>query len=156
VNISGVVALFAGGKSTCVRQADGAVSCWGLRAGPANSTASPTVVPGFENAISIALSQGFLFGCAAYPEEPPKCWAGGSYSMFGVRGNGDVSDGLQAPVVGMGDGQLVESPDGFIGVGAVCAVDTAGVAFCWGNNQSGHLGNASPDSALFPERVLFP
>jgi hypothetical protein len=56
----------------------------------------------------------------------------------------------------MGAAKTLDSVDGLGDTPAICAVDTQGVAFCWGSNQRNHLGKASPDDAFFPTRVGFP
>jgi len=37
-----------------------------------------------------------------------------------------------------------------------CALDSAGVAYCWGNNADGALGNGTRRSSLVPTRVVMP
>lgn len=143
-DVRDVVALTAGGNHTCTLQRNGVVRCWGdnfngqLGSGVVGaavgqrSSSSPVV--GLNDAI--AISAGRAHTCALLQRGDVACWG---WNLFGQLGNGasvTVEDVYAPrPVVGLTDVVSVG-----VGVHHLCAVDTVGTVWCWGDNEFGQLG----------------
>jgi alpha-tubulin suppressor-like RCC1 family protein len=81
--------------------------------------------------------------------ESGQVWCRGA-NKAGQLGDGTTKDREgYAPVKGLTN-KVVE-----LGLGREhgCSLDTAGVVYCWGGNQSGQLGSGDKKSALMPVRV---
>lgn len=85
-----IVALAAGGDTSCALQSSGRVLCWGGNAagqlGPGATGAmrnAPIVVRGLDDAIAIAL--GRRFACAARKRGDVVCWGSNEHGALGPR-----------------------------------------------------------------------
>ncbi len=133
-----LVALAAGGNSTCAVLADGTARCWGdnrvgqLGDGTTTSSVTPVAVSGLSDAI--AISTGYEFSCAIH--------SGGSVSCWGAGGNGHLGNGASndssVPVDVTGLTGAVEIRVGFT---TACALRDDGTVWCWG--RGGELGNST-------------
>ncbi len=162
-----VRALFGGGNGAyCALLTSGAVDCWGdgyygqLGDGTFYTTgndgsATPVVVEGIggsgalEGVTSLlGSSVGF---CAVLTSGEVDCWGNG---YFGELGDGTFyttgNEGSASPVAvdGVGGAGVLEGVttlwddgDGFYG--AYCASLTSGAVDCWGNGNSGALGDGT-------------
>jgi alpha-tubulin suppressor-like RCC1 family protein len=139
----------AGVEHSCAAWADGRVSCWGstrFTANP-NPTGSPnaTPVPNIQTAVSVA--SGSYHSCAIVKNGDVYCWGENS---SGELGQGVVSPlgtakrvlGLARPIVQLALGNKFS-----------CALDVDRVAWCWGFNVAGQLGNSTFVSSSLPQRV---
>jgi hypothetical protein len=140
------VALAAGAQHTCGLTSDGVASCWGrndrgqLGDGTTNLRTVPTAVLTQERFRSIGAG-GSSIGqtCALTTNGAAWCWGDGER---GQLGNGtrdivahplpvEVSGSLTLSAISVGHGRHV------------CALTSAGAAFCWGENAFGGLGNGT-------------
>ena len=101
--------------------------------GDANEIATPSVNAGFQASISA----GAYHTCAVLGNGAVKCWGRNDVGQLGNRSNVSRSypvqvAGLTADVIGISAGRT-----------HTCAVTINGAAKCWGDNQSGQLGNGS-------------
>lgn len=132
---SGVAAIVASITTTCALLDSGAVKCWGDLYGSDGNSASPTVVEGLESGVT-AISIGAHHGCAIV-NGGVKCW--GRNDDLGQLGNASSDDSAKAvSVTGLDSGVS----DIAVGDNSSCAV-VKGFVKCWGNNQSGMLGNGT-------------
>jgi alpha-tubulin suppressor-like RCC1 family protein len=101
--------------------------------GDANEIATPSINAGFQASISA----GAYHTCAVLGNGAVKCWGRNDVGQLGNRSN--VSRSYPVQVAGL--------TAGVIGISAgrthTCAVTISGAAKCWGDNQSGQLGNGS-------------
>ncbi len=139
-------AISAGGKQTCAIVNDGTAKCWGNneygQLGNGDRllpSSTPVDVTGLGSGVSW-ISTGNTHICAVQ-NGTGKCWGDNTH---GKLGDGTNTESRSAPV------DVVDSDDniltGVIAISAgtlhTCAV-VGGGAKCWGNNQSGQLGNGT-------------
>jgi alpha-tubulin suppressor-like RCC1 family protein len=147
-------AISAGVAHTCALTASGAAYCWGdnsrgsLGDGTGVSSADPVPVAG---GLSFAfLSASGPQSCGITPSGAAYCWGDNVYGQLGTGSYGIVET---APVAVTGG--IAFSRVGTGGAGT-CGVSTSGVAYCWGDNGGGTLGDGSVPGHPYPRPVLLP
>ncbi|MEN8375133.1 MAG: Ig-like domain-containing protein [Gemmatimonadota bacterium] len=126
---------------SCAIAMDGAAWCWGsdgfgqLGDGNQGFSAVPVLVAGGLRFQTISV--GDITSCGVAAGGDIHCWGS---NVFGQLGIGDLSmDRSPVPV-------RAETPAGVafkgvaVGSGHVCAIDTQGVLYCWGDDHRGQLG----------------
>ncbi len=100
---------------------------------------------------AVALAAGDVHACVLDDLGRAFCWGSG---RFGRLGNGGTTDSpIPVPVT---------LPNGvtFTAISAntshTCALDTTGVAWCWGGGYAGRLGNGAVTDQTTPVRVTMP
>lgn len=142
VNLTGVAKVAAAGDSTCALKKDGTVQCWGDNTqgqlGDNTTTFHATAAPvqGLTDVTQIAAT---FFGiCALNKAGEVYCWGDNSEGLSGL---GTSANNTLVPT---------KVPD-LAGVAALgngpsayhfCAVLNDGSARCWGDANSGQIGNA--------------
>lgn len=155
---SGVVSISAGYDSTCALTGAGAVWCWGyngmgqLGDGTFTQTSTPVrVLDSTGNApLSgiVGISAGQYHTCAVTNDGAALCWGD---NAKGELGNGtEVGSNLPVAVSRLSSGV------GSISAGSrfTCATTIAGGAWCWGEGDSGQLGNGASVDSSTPQAVL--
>lgn len=138
---AGVTAIAAGGQGTCALMAAGAVKCWG------NSRLVPEEVGGLAQPVT-AISVGNGHACARTAPGGLQCWG---LNVFGQLGDGSLlTTDTPVDVWGMDAGVSMLAAGDYY----TCAITEAGAASCWGNNDSGQLGNGEAGYALTPQWVV--
>jgi alpha-tubulin suppressor-like RCC1 family protein len=152
----GAQTVAAGLYHTCALDAAGAAWCWGVndqgRLGDGTTTARPSPVPVSGGITFASLTAGGAHTCGLDAAGRAWCWGSNG---FGQVGDVTMRDERLEPVaVGAPAGG---SPLTFSLVTAgwthTCGLGTNGVAWCWGNNTSGQLGNLTPTEARRPTQV---
>ena len=95
----------------------------------------------------LSLSQ--RHGCGIDTAGQTWCWG---FGLGGQLGNGANADSA-TPVAVAGGHRFVHVDAGSDGL-LSCALDNAGIAWCWGPGDSGGLGNGTTDGANTPTQVL--
>lgn len=93
---------------------------------------------------------GDTFSCGIY-ESQPYCWGG---NVNGTLGNGLTADSptpVQVTTSGVLSGKAIVDISG--GFTHTCALDANGLAYCWGSNTSGQLGDGTTTPSLVPVAV---
>ncbi len=152
---SGVVALGAGDNDTCAVLASGGIKCWGTNdfgeLGDATTIErdSPVDVAGLDSAAT-AVTSRLGHTCALLATGAVECWGRG---LEGELDNGsELSSSAPVFVSGL--------TSGAIGVAAgslhTCAALATGGVKCWGQDDSGEVGDGtfSPTNRLKPVNVL--
>ncbi len=150
--------LSAGYGSTCGVATTGAAYCWGanqagqLGNGTKLGFATPVAVNEFgplkaalanrRAALGILghaarISAGAFHSCVVTADHSAYCWGS---NESGQLGNGMVGDTSAVPVAVVGGHQFAMVS---AGSNTTCGVTTVGVAFCWGSNFQGALGNGT-------------
>ena len=151
----GVKALTGGGYHACALTTKGAPKCWGyngegeLGNNTKVNSAVPVAVYSLSKGIK-ALSAGSYSTCGLTTKNTVKCWG---YNGDGELGDGTTTSSLK-PVATVGLGKKVKA----IAFGDIhgCAVNTSGLAKCWGYNGYGALGDNTTTSSSTPVEVYNP
>jgi alpha-tubulin suppressor-like RCC1 family protein len=152
----------AGALHTCAVRPDNSVVCWGDNlfgqlgvtlmkpdGGVATLSKIPVVVPSV-TAASVSAGEGHT--CAITTNGGAVCW-GSNYD--GQIGNGSPTSEPPVPptpVSGFGTGVAML----VAGDNHNCAVTTAGVMWCWGDNTAGELGDGTMQNRTTPVPVISP
>lgn len=148
-----VVAISAGGATTCAVVADGSVYCWGnnqygqIGDGTTERRLTPARVTGLANATSVSASSAHV--CATSGAGTVVCWGWEYHGRLG-NGAGSVNGYQMTPV----EVSLV-APATQIATGGDfgCARLTTGRIACWGGNDYGQLGTGSQVYSSVPVLV---
>ncbi len=152
LTISGItdaVAVDAGGAHVCALLSDASVRCWGsntngqLGGGRLSSDRSPTPIPALGITDAAAIATGEDHTCVGLVDGTIKCWG---WNSFGQLGNGSM-----APITGQPEDSflpvLVQGVSGATTISAgykhSCAAFADGTLRCWGQNDSGQLGDGT-------------
>jgi len=95
-------------------------------------------------------TSGTFGACLVMVGGPVRCWGD---NCNGQLATGDTTPSL-TPIAALGLPTTVTSTS-LIGSGG-CAVTSGGVAYCWGANTSGSVGDGSTSQRLTPVEVLRP
>lgn len=162
VNTSGVLsgktitAISAGVSHSCAI-ADGQVYCWGSNSGGqlGNGGTSQSLIPvavsgNMSTKTATSISAGWEHSCAV-ADGLAYCWGLGT---FGRLGNNSTSQQTSPVAVTAAAGILLNKTVTKITAGNVhsCAI-ADGLAYCWGWNGNGELGDSSTNQSLVPVAV---
>ena len=150
---SGVRAVSVGWDVSCALMQDATVRCWGSNSrgqlgdgGATQVQYAPATVPGLTGVV--AVSAGGVHVCALLEGGTVKCWG---YNAYGQVGNGSMdAAGVFQPtdVVGLSNVTAIEA-----GGYHSCAITSSGGAVCWGQDQSGQLGDGANQNSATPVAV---
>jgi alpha-tubulin suppressor-like RCC1 family protein len=154
---SGVVAVSAGMDHTCALTAAGGVKCWGrnnngqLGNGTTTDSHVPVDVVGLSSGVR-AISAGREYACAINGAGGLKCWGENAFGALGDNNDYPTENFVSSPVdvVGLSSGVQAVSTGQY----TTCAITSTGGVKCWGENESGELGNGSMTNSLIPSDVV--
>ncbi|HET7565899.1 MAG TPA: Ig-like domain-containing protein [Gemmatimonadaceae bacterium] len=139
--------LSTSGQHSCGVTTSGSAYCWGWNnhgqlgiGATADSALTPALVAGNHTFARVIAAQGFT--CGLTPAGAAYCWGNNS---SGQLGNGTIGGSSRVPVAVAG-GLTFSSLDMFSSDSLhshVCGLTTSGVAYCWGDNQHGQLGDGT-------------
>jgi len=142
----------SGRAHTCALTTAGAVKCWGhnnigqLGDGSTTQRWTPVAVAGLGSGV-VSVAAGDYHTCALTTAGAVQCW--------GNNNLGQLGDGSTTPsstpvaVAGLGSGVVSVAA----GSTHTCALTTAGGVQCWGENNSGKLGDGSTSKRTTPVAV---
>ena len=152
-----IVAVAAGDNHSCALSAEGAVLCWGVNANgqlgngvlaepgptPAFSATPVAIVGPLANRKVTAIAAGGNNTCAVAEGGEVYCWGDNSAGQLGI---GAAGAARPTPTRVLPKGLLVGRTVTQLVVGDlhVCALDSQGLAFCWGSNAFGQVGSGVP------------
>jgi alpha-tubulin suppressor-like RCC1 family protein len=154
-----LIQISVGDTHACALDSAGAAYCWGfggLGASGVQDSAVPVAVDtsGVLAGQTLAqISAGESVTCAVGTAGAAYCWGDGA---DGALGDGSGSGLAYVPVAVDTGGVLAGKALVQVSVGAqfhVCAVDSAGAAYCWGNGSDGVLGDGSESGSAVPVAV---
>lgn len=150
--------LVAGPMHACALTAAGAAWCWGGNAagqlgnGTITGGATPGAVAG--GLAFRQLSAGTAHTCGLTADGSAWCWGSNAEGQLGAPTVADSCGGIPcstAPVAVTGGLRFATISAG----GAhTCAIATDRVAYCWGGNGAGQLGDGTTASSAMPVRVV--
>ena len=158
-----VKSLAVGSFSNCAIASDDLAYCWGANSDGQlgdNSTISrleptPLYMLGYLSGKTIKeVSLSEYHGCAIASDDLAYCWG---WNYYGQLGNNSTSDSIvPVPVYTAGNlsGKTIKSiitnsyDDGY-----TCAIASDDLAYCWGWNYYGQLGNNSTSDSIVPVPV---
>jgi alpha-tubulin suppressor-like RCC1 family protein len=157
----GVSLIKAGGEQTCAIEG-GKAYCWGdnrlgdlgdgttVSSGVPVAVASGGVLAG--KTITQIASGDDADACALDSAGTAYCWGNNNR---GQLGDGSTGGSSAVPVAVNAAGALAGKKLTAItvGYGYACALDSAGAAYCWGDNRLGELGDGTSNSASVPVAV---
>jgi len=148
---SGVRAIAAGTRQTCVLTSRGGVKCWGSRGnglgdGTLTDRHTPVDVIGLTSGVSAITTGGFTT-CALIIGGGVKCWGS---NWKGQLGNGTTTDRLTpVDVIGLTSGVTAIATNNY----TTCVLTAGGGVKCWGNNNYGQLGDGTNTDSSTPVDV---
>ncbi len=146
--------LSAGGAHTCAVDSAGAAWCWGANTygqigdGTTVGTLVPTEVSMPPAVAFTAITSGQDFTCALDDAGAAWCWGN---NPDGRLGDGTTVSSSVPVQVSLPGGVLLTALSA--GSAHVCSVDTTGVAWCWGDNALGQLGQGDTTARSTPAQV---
>lgn len=154
VPLTEVTQVNAGVHQTCAVQHDGTAWCWGegsnykLGYGAPFNRSTPIQVAGLTDVAEIATNKEF--SCARKHDGTAWCWGAGE--------NGQLGDGgartQRLPVQVSQATGLTFVTQLAVGARHTCAVNHDSIAWCWGANGSGRLGDGTTLQRTRPTRVV--
>jgi alpha-tubulin suppressor-like RCC1 family protein len=142
VSLSGANSLSVGTYHGCATRAQDVV-CWGANAygelgrGDRLLSATPVAVQGL-GAVR-AIEAGGFATCAILLDGHVSCWGSNEYGQLGTA-NGGTGNVSTAPVAVKGLDEVAQIS---LGGSHSCARSQGGVAWCWGGNALGQLGDGT-------------
>ena len=158
--ISSASSVVAESNATCAILQDGTVRCWGFVGWSGGGTSgtyayrtTPATVTGIANATSVSVGP-FTTRCATLTDGTVKCWRGGGPGLLpsGVS----ITQTTPSTVSGIESATSVSSRSGFSTGGHSCATTSKGRIGCWGNGDSGEIGNGATGWTGIPQEVIPP
>lgn len=150
--LNSVQQLSIGGDHSCALKQDGTLWCWGSNSYGQMAVAQPLIqktplqIQGLEGGVVVAASAGGFHTCARVADGRVWCW-GANFS--GALGNPDSlgsSSAIPLQVL-----NLVGTVANLAGGGYhTCALMNSGQIACWGDNESGQLGNGTKTDQVNP------
>lgn len=165
INTSGVLAgkslkdITAASSGVCGTATDDKLYCWnnayisGDGTGVASTTPSAVSMSGVlagKTIKKIAADEG-AFVCVIASDNKPYCWGSNSYGALGAAGTTLSYLPIAVDTTGVLANKTIVSLS--TETNHVCALDSDGKAYCWGNNGSGRLGNNSTTNSSVPVAV---
>lgn len=151
--IRGVKAITTGGPYTCALTTAGGVKCWGrnysgqLGDGTDMPRNIPVDVVGLTSGVK-AIAGGGHHTCALTETGGLKCWGSNDAGQVGDGRTLDRS--IPVDVVGLAQGVRAIATGGH----HTCAITDMGEVKCWGNNNSGQLGDGTTIDRPTPVNVV--
>jgi alpha-tubulin suppressor-like RCC1 family protein len=136
---------------TCGLTTAGAGYCWGSNFGgefgDGGINSSPTPVPVSGGLTFATVTAGYSQTCGVTTGGKAYCWGDNSYDEVG---NNSADSTITTPAPVSGGLAFARLSAGNI---HTCGVDAGGVAYCWGANYSGQLGNNATTNSPIPVLV---
>lgn len=152
--------IAVGGVNGCVVLDNNGLTCWGDdRSGQIGDSREDRNIFAADNVVStpepiVAVSVGFRFACGLFKSANVRCWGSDSDGQLGNGGAASDGVGGDNDVDTVRNARELEFPNGrtaaavSAGQSHACAVLDNSQISCWGDNESGQLGNGSSADAI--------
>jgi len=137
------------GEAPCVAMRAGTVACWGITA---ENALTPVRVTALDEVVVVTTGgnrSAGEFACAVSKKGPIACWGG---NRDGQLGDGTISSGSNIPLMN----SVVVAGATAVSAGVsgdfACGVGS-GIAYCWGENGLGQLGDGTKTASPTPKPV---
>ena len=149
--------IAAGRVHTCALLTDGQIACWGLNnngqlgdgtgGGSGDVRKAPALVVGLPGPARQVVA-GRYHSCALLEDGTLHCWGSNQKGQLGTGFDGAtlVMSAVPMPVAGLAAGVVKLTAGAY----HTCALLKGGQAACWGDNQSGQLGDGTRVSRTRP------
>ena len=154
-----VTAIIAGGWHTCELTSSHAAYCWGkdstgeLGDGTRHDQPVPAAVAG--GRVFASIVAGYDYTCALTTSHAAYCWGDNAHGQLGA-GDATASN-VPAAVAGLPAVTAIQIAHAgrapTIAGFHTCALSAGGVAYCWGDNSAGQLGDGSRIDRRAPVRA---
>jgi len=154
-------AVKAGSDHTCAITTTGVLKCWGyngngqIRTGSFSNVLTPTIINDGTTYSSLGLAVDHT--CAITTAGVLQCW---QYNGAGILGDGLQNSRSVLATINSGTTfiNVAENASNlydvnYYYVNNACAISTEGALKCWGNNNSGQVGDGTYDQRLSPVDV---
>jgi alpha-tubulin suppressor-like RCC1 family protein len=150
-----ILSISSGDSNTCAIASDNLAYCWGddasgqLGNGATSGNQVSPVAVDTSGVLSgktiVSISTGYSHTCAIASDNQAYCWGS---DINGQLGNGATSGTQASPVAvdtsGVLSGKTILSIS--VGLNHTCAIASDNLAYCWGLDGSGQLGNGATSS----------
>jgi alpha-tubulin suppressor-like RCC1 family protein len=144
---SGITSISSGHYHACAITTAGGAICWGDN-GEGELGNGGAVYPGVADVTGFSsgvgeITSGSYFTCAVTTVTASLCWGGGGNGELGA---GSTNTGLTTPIASLdpaGTAPLTNMLTIAASCDSTCGVANDGTALCWGDNNSGELGDGS-------------
>jgi alpha-tubulin suppressor-like RCC1 family protein len=157
--VSSWKSVAAGYRHTCAIANTGTTYCWGENeSGQLGDVIAPNTTPNYAatpvSGTFVELSAGFSHTCAIDAAGVGYCWGS---NADGKLGNGGAS--IQPMPTAVSGGKFFQHISAgeklSCGITSGAGGQTANVAFCWGDNSYGELGDGTNTSTSTPTKIAF-
>jgi len=152
VDVSGITtatSIAVGNDHSCALLSDKTVMCWGdggsIADGTMDDRSTPVLTQNITTATGIATN--FQHSCAVLTDGTVECWG---FNSDGQLGDGTTSSSFRTTVTVLG---ITTAKSIDLGSNHACAVLTDGKVKCWGENDSGQLGDGTTTDRSTPVEV---
>jgi len=145
--------VVAGGGHACGVMTSGAAYCWGVNGygelGDGTTTERTSPVPVEGGLTFAATTGGDNYSCGLTTGGAAYCWGD---NTFGELGDSTYTE-RTSPVPVAGRARFASISAASAGGPHTCGVTAGGVAYCWGDNNTGQLGDGTTTSRAIPVLV---
>jgi len=151
-----LIQIDIGSDRTCALDMSGQAWCWGgnnygqLGTGDDLPRLVPAPVTGTQRFTQISVSPEGAFVCGLTAAGEGYCWGGSWGGQLGYGSSADSGTIVTSPQAVVGGHSFKQIA---LGGDHVCAITTAGAAYCWGFNWAGQLGTGFDPPSTTPVAV---
>ena len=164
--LADIAAIAATSSHRCALTDSGTLKCWGRgssgRLGNGATTQANSIPVNVRTSSGNSddlsgvesISLGGEHSCAVMDDSSIKCWGDGGNGRLGNGATTDQSSPVDVHTSADNSDALSDIANLSLGTPQTCAVTNDTTVKCWGDGNSGQLGNGATDSSSYPVDVL--